>query len=95
MKTINEAAKEFANKGITGLEGIKLSALKGFEAGVAFAQEWKSTDEELPEAFTLIIVKEDTEVCLLSYMTSSGVFVSNETGRHFDNVTRWRYVDIN
>lgn len=51
MKTIKQAAKEYANKNhFRFINNIEREVdIKAFEAGVNFAQQWISVDDELPE----------------------------------------------
>ena len=56
MKTVSEAAKEYAEKAVPQFETpesvILTKAYKiGFEAGVEFAQQWYSVDDGFPENF--------------------------------------------
>ena len=65
MKTIEEAAQEFANNAVPSLikepaaEILRKAYREGFEGGVEYAQRWIPVEEELPEpSFTeLVLVK--------------------------------------
>jgi len=52
MKTIKQAAEEYANQ-----ERITRSEFGAFIDGVKFAQQWISVDEELPEESMVVLAK--------------------------------------
>ena len=60
MKSIEEAAREFADKRQTA-QGRKETGsyppAAWFKAGVTFAQEWVSVEDELPEDETPVLTK--------------------------------------
>ena len=50
MKTINDAEQEYAINKYEGCAGIIEDTLVDFKAGVEFAQQYTSVEDELPEA---------------------------------------------
>lgn len=60
MKTIEEASADYAvmfHLGSESGEKMAISAMKAFKAGVEFAQEWISIEEELPPTDKIILYK--------------------------------------
>jgi hypothetical protein len=106
MKTVKEAAKEYAKITDRASEGWVMS---GFFACVEFAQRWISVDEELPEQ-TMETVKEGnythTAFSVL-VKTSNGRYATAKrrmfldhgwtwkgSGTFNDSVTHWRYIEL-
>lgn len=106
MKTINEAAKEYAIKEIclkiefasSSKEEIEL-CIRDFTAGVQFAEEWISVEDELPpiiagdvsEENILLLKNKEKGITLgwrrpYGYHTQLGVF--NEV-----TITHWRPIN--
>lgn len=93
MKTIIDAAKEYALTRNNANEIQFLHDFEAFKQGIEFAQKWISIEEELP----------DTN----EFMESNIVLVKNEyriaTGRYYSNgniwfpgdmkVTHWRPIE--
>ena len=57
MKTINDAAQEYAINKYEGCTGIIEDTLVDFKAGVEFAQRWIPVEEELPEVGDVVLVR--------------------------------------
>ena len=77
MKTIDEAAKEYAKQLDLTIESKMHIQRCDFETtfkdGIQFAQIWISVDEELPENGTIVFTKYENEVDLCWY--KNGRFV--------------------
>ena len=93
MKTTEEAAKshEF-NRDLNGISSlINKSTISSFKAGVRFAEEWISVDDELPE-----INKEPYEIFVRTYQNKHDVltivddFEIKVLKEHF---THWRPIN--
>ena len=57
MKTINDAAQEYAINKYEECTGIIEDTLVDFKSGVEFAQRWIPVEEELPEVGEIVLVK--------------------------------------
>ena len=57
MKTINDAAQEYAIKKYEGCTGIIEDTLVDFKAGAEFAQRWIPIEEEEPPLYITVLVK--------------------------------------
>ena len=57
MKTINDAAQEYAINKYEECTGIIEDTLVDFKSGVEFAQRWIPVEEELPEVGKIVLVK--------------------------------------
>jgi len=55
METIDEAAKDYADKYFE--RSGNCEAKLGFKAGVVFAQQWVSVEDEIPEDDERVLVK--------------------------------------
>ena len=83
MKTIKEAAKARANDPTIVSEGYKLSNYNSFKAGVEFAQQWISIDEELPEkGIEFLGTSMDGEVADNDLHKKDGTIVEGERVKH-------------
>ncbi len=102
MKSIEEAAKEYSNT--SGNQSSKsmreteydTGRFVGFKAGVEFAQRWIPVEEELPEEFDTVLVK-DSNGCI----ALATILVSSRIGKYFsvdsggvENVRYWRPIEI-
>jgi hypothetical protein len=93
MKTIEEAAKEYADMTFYFTESTVMSA---FEAGVEFAQRWIPVEEEYPPIGKLVQVKgnySDTEV----WYSHDTLLCSDEDDEQWDSgdyPTHWRKINI-
>jgi hypothetical protein len=106
MKTIKEAAKEYAaNRPYLQDEPEKVKFYKSFLAGVAFAQQWISTDEEFPNEGSLVLVKDDESRTHIASVVTSGITldsVCNEktifedfrNSERIKNVKFWRPIEL-
>ena len=96
MKSIEEAAKERANKPIIVNEGYKLSNYISFQVGAAFAQEWISIEGELPEDGDIVLVKSDLNCFSTAYFhgEKSGFITFGEDAYEaFGDVKFWRPIE--
>ena len=57
MKTIEEAAKEYAKDKYLYIPDMVFQCENHFEAGVEFAQRWIPVEEELPEVGDVVLVR--------------------------------------
>lgn len=99
MKTIEEAAKDFNDSHVNGHHPQKLVS-DIFKAGVEFAQEWISVEEELPEIGEKVITKM-TKDKRTSYGIATRIREEWEINAHwidhtFSNmtITHWRPIDL-
>jgi hypothetical protein len=94
MKTIEEAAAEYAEKELNGLQ--YLTAEDAFKAGVEFAQRWIPVEEEYPPIGKLVQVKgnySDTEV----WYSHDTLLCSDEDDEQWDSgdyPTHWRKIEL-
>lgn len=102
MKTIEEAAKEYAELQANPIfRNLEVSiAEKAFNAGVEFAQRWIPVDEELPRIGEKVITKMDKDK-RTSYGIATRIREEWEIDAHwidhtFSNmtITHWRYIDL-
>lgn len=99
MKTIEEAAKDFNDSHVNGHHPQKwVSDI--FKAGVEFAQEWISVEEELPKIGEKVITKM-TKDKRTSYGIAARIREEWEINAHWIdhtfshmNITHWRYIDL-
>ena len=90
MKTIKEASKEHEQQFGFNSEGeINSSPAESFKAGVEFAQEWISVDDESPKKGDRVLLKDkDGEIeCWLIYNEYDVAFLMKR-------FTHWRYLEI-
>jgi len=90
MKTIEEAAKEYASR---ENNDYTIETEMAFDAGVAFAQQWISVEEELPKHRSWVLVKTDLcnfpcQVCQVQIDR----FVSTDNFIVL-NITYWRPIE--
>ena len=100
MKSIEEAAIEHAGKTwpISQVDEwdsneLKLFCKKDFQAGVEFAQRWIDVNDELPESFTSVLVRDNECSPIRStalYM--DGLFHPDFVLTH-KQVTHWRPIE--
>ena len=105
MKTIEEAALEYANTKSSSDVFIE-SHIKDFKAGVEFAQRWISVDDVLPEIGCTVFVKKelrqgDTWVqhiySVSTRLAPSGEWESikwSDVGFTRGIVTHWRPIEL-
>ncbi len=101
MKTIEEEARNYAGITEDKYANIthtcnKCDIAEAFNAGVEFAQRWILVEEELPEEFDTVLVK-DSNGCI----ALSTILVSNRIGKYFsvdsggvENVRYCRPIEI-
>ena len=106
MKTINDAAQEYAINKYEGCTGIIEDTLVHFKAGAEFAQRWVSVEEELPEIGCTVFVKKelrqgDTWVqhiySVSTRLAPSGEWESikwSDVGFTRGIVTHWRPIEL-
>ena len=87
MKTVEEAAKRYANTKSSSDVFIE-SHIKDFKAGVEFAQRWIPVEEELPEKLVQVIVKFENGWCTCTWITEDGDFAFNV------KPTYWRPIEL-
>jgi len=95
MKTINEAAKDYASKqwGDYSLKAQERVVTKeDFKAGVKFAERWIPVEEELPETNTHIIAEKDNGLKLGLYFNADGRFMYGSLDQT-SQVTHWRPIN--
>lgn len=96
MKTIEQAAEEYADSLILGdahhvsQQQFEEYAQSDFKAGVEFAQRWIPVEEESPAEYDYVIAKSSVgDVYVASF--SAGTF---HTGMpHKVNITHWRPIE--
>lgn len=106
MKTIEEAARDYAEK-----HGFRVpydgtnefydkvdvrASFDGFEAGVAFAEEWISVRDELPENQDIVFIKTDKGCYGTGYLhgKKSGFIVYGiEAYKEFGDVSHWKPIN--
>ena len=99
MKTIEEAAKDFNDSHVNGHHPQKwVSDI--FKAGVEFAQEWISVEEELPKIGEKVITKMAKDK-RTSYGIATRIREEWEINAHWIdhtfshmNITHWRPIDL-
>ena len=87
MKTVEEAAKRYANTKSSSDVFIE-SHIKDFKAGVEFAQRWIPVEEELPEKLVQVIVKLENGWHTTTWITENGDFAFNV------KPTYWRPIEL-
>ena len=93
MKTVSEAAKEYAEKAVPQFETPESVILTkayniGFAAGVEFAQQWHSVDDELPRSSGLVVIKDEYNI-INSAFYEDGRFIGA-----FSTVKYWRPIEF-
>ena len=92
MKTIKQAAKEFAEGEVMETYDSAIEALKriSFIEGAKFAQQWINVEDELPlESADEILIKDDESTLVAVYR-----FGKFNTGFSFEfNPTHWRPIE--
>lgn len=100
MKTIEEAAKDYAIKILNFQEGEnpddwKLlidNCAKNFISGIEFAQRWIPVEEELPEDRFRILVKTHYGRMFIARRTSK--YYINDDNQTIGGVTHWRPIEL-
>lgn len=93
MKTIEEAAKEYADNAMlidASVFDLREFAVIDFKSGVEFAQRWIPIEEELPSNEQEIICKNDVYKEVHTFY-KNGIFDENELKLHF---THWRPIEL-
>jgi len=94
MKTIDEAVKEIYSYNVDEFTWISDEKRDAFITGVEFAQRWIPVEEELPENFTTVIVKDGKE----NPIRSLALYEDNEFYPDFllkhNQVTHWRPIEL-
>ena len=99
MKTINDAAQEYAINKHEGCTGIIEDTLVDFKAGAEFAHRRIPVEEEIPDEKNGYINKEviaftsDNCAYVLIYDDYIG-WLPNGTDADIDNITHWRPIEI-
>ena len=99
MKTIEEAAKEYAKDKYRYIPDMIFQCENHFKAGVEFAQRWIPVEEELPDEKNGCINKEviaftsDNCAYILIYDDYLG-WLPNGTDADIDNITHWRPLNL-
>ena len=100
MKTINDAAQEYAINKYEGCTGIIEDTLVDFKAGSRFAQEWISVDDELPKIGEKVITKMAKDK-RTSYGIATRIREEWEINAHWIdhtfsnmNITHWRPIEL-
>ena len=75
MKTIESAAKEYADNQITSEFTEYGNCIRGFYAGVEFAQRWMAVSEVLPSENVMVLIKWEDEDCDIAKMIGSEIWV--------------------
>ena len=106
MKTIEEAAKEYAEKLNYSMEAkhnmCPMDFEISFKAGIAFAEEWISVEEELPErckkatAYNILVLKTEIDgeikAITLGYLMSDCWYT--QLGKvEIESITHWRPIN--
>ena len=89
MKTINQAAKEYAIKSDLTQAG-QTKRQCAFEAGAKFAQQWISVKDALPEECISVLVK-TMNGKRIQYDVD---YMLNGKFKQRTNVTHWRYIEL-
>ena len=100
MKTINDAAQEYAINKYEGCTGIIEDTLVDFIAGAEFAQRWIPVEEELPRIGEKVITKMNKDK-RTSYGIATRIREEWEIDAHwidhtfsYMNITHWRPIDL-
>jgi len=93
MKPIICAAKDFAYKKGYATEDDRLVEM--FKAGVAFAQQWISVDDELPEKYIKVIIKNNNG----TFIQIAQWYGDNWRGDEIvmimqKSIKYWRYIEL-
>ena len=105
MKTIEEAAKEYAHciweswkeDYPSDYECHKSQSVRDFKAGVAFAQRWIDVKDELPKHLKTVLVKNTSSASHLTgyYDTDTGKWRAWGYGEiKKETVTHWRPIEL-
>lgn len=92
MKTIEEAANEYAKK-IGGDNFHKEELENAFESGIEFAQRWIPVEEELPKRNKWVIVRKHNGLKLGMYFNNVDKFLygfDDQTSQ----ITHWRPIEL-
>ncbi len=97
MKTIEQAAQEYAEKHTLKAGADRTKRENAFKAGVEFAQRWISTEDELPENIdseVYYLVKYDNGRVYLAAAYRNNLFWS-QTWVQMKNIKFWRRIELN
>lgn len=91
MQTVNEAAKENAEKYWVSDSRYK-SSIASFNAGVEFAQRWIPVEDESPEERVFVLCQNPFSVFVASFHgKEKGFRIPNAEGEY--KVTHWRPIE--
>ena len=87
MKTIEEAEKEVWVK--------DLAVTDFFRSGVEFAQRWIPVENELPEKYQNVLLKEDSgSIYVGFYSGNSKLPIFRATEARLLSITHWRQIEL-
>jgi len=94
MKTIEQEAREYAEKVTLNTGSDRTKRENAFKAGVEFAQQWISIDDELPEMHNgnsseNVLVKTQEGDVLIGYLYINGWFANSQ---YPCEITHWRSI---
>lgn len=95
MKTINEAAKKYAEPR-SSAEIFRRSHIADFMAGVEFAQRWIPVEEELPNKEIQVLYKNsigEIGTAFYSQVYQNTYWIGNN-GKLKNKITHWRPIEL-
>jgi hypothetical protein len=94
MKTVKEAAREYADPGHSGgTDYMTQAGERAFIAGVEFAQRWISVEEELPEFLEVVLVKNKNGFASTG-RRGRARFIIDLSDMRDEEVTHWRHIEL-
>ena len=95
MKTIEQAAIEYAEKATLNALTHRYKRINAFRAGAQFAQQWINVEDELPESGELILVMLDNDKSQVSSARFNGRDFSIDFGdMAVGKITHWRPIEL-
>ncbi len=86
MKTVEQAAREYAETKTVSEAGYILNSRNAFKAGAEFAQQWMSIKEQLPDCSPYLAKDKQGKIELF--------YIGEESFIKAIDITHWRRIEV-
>ena len=96
MKTIEQAAKDYAERNTLNTGADRTKRENSFKAGSEFAQQWISVEDELPMKGECVLAKDQGNYFFVAELSVHGWIDTqrNEYCDHYRKITHWRPIEL-
>jgi len=91
MKTIEQAAKDYAERNTLNTGADRTKRENSFKAGADFAQQWISVEDELPEERIIVLVRFNNSSLALAEIMDDLWIIYGNVNR---DVAHWRPIEL-